>query len=377
MQNVFIYPGALFELKEIINKLGCSRIFLVSGKKSFELSGAHKIIEKLTSGLQVIRFSDFHTNPDWEDVKNGITVFNESHSDVILSVGGGSVIDMAKLINYYSTKKEGISEADYLNRSFYPVTHICIPTTAGSGSEATHFAVMYFGTEKYSIAHNNLKPQYVMIDPDLHYDQTPYQKAVSGIDAFSQAIESFWSVNSTEESRIYALRAMNLIWNYLAMAVNNADKTAHLQVAVGAYLAGKAINISKTTAPHALSYSFTKRLGIPHGHAVALSLPFFINVHINAMNHECNAKCNVEHLLASMQVMSDCLGVDMEVFDLSVREFIDNIGITLNLCELNVSEEQFFEIVKATNTERLNNNPTKVDSNTYSQLYKYLNTNRA
>ena len=187
-------------------------IFLVTGNRSYEKSGAKKFIDNLLDGFNFIRFSDFSENPKIEDVNKGINIFLENSCDYLIAVGGGSVLDMAKLINIGYDKK--ILEDLATNKTEISSSGkklIAIPTTSGSGSEATHFAVVYVGGEKFSVAHPiYMLPNVVVLNPSLTYSMNSYQTALSGIDAFAQAMESYWSINSTEESKKYSKEALRI-----------------------------------------------------------------------------------------------------------------------------------------------------------------------
>ncbi|MEZ4822960.1 MAG: iron-containing alcohol dehydrogenase [Ignavibacteria bacterium] len=124
---------------------------------------------------------------------------------------------------------------------------IAVPTTSGAGSEATHFAVVYSGDKKYSLAHEYILPDYSVIDPQLTFSLPKEITATSGIDAFSQAMESYWNVNANEESRKYSRGAIQLIFDSLSKAVNEGDEESRINMSRAAHLAGKAINITKTT----------------------------------------------------------------------------------------------------------------------------------
>jgi len=360
MQNIIIYPGASIELQCLLKELNIKRIFLVTGKNSFKASGAQAIIEKILSNYDISHFQDFQQNPDWKDVQKGIMYFNHSKPELILAVGGGSVIDMAKLINYYyNCDVDLINENNINNPNFKPLPCICIPTTAGSGSEATHFAVMYINNTKFSISQQKLIPNYAIIDPKLHYSQTPYQKAVSGIDALAHAIESFWSIQSTNESRLYSEIALELVWNNLPKVVHEGDHLAHLKLAIGANLAGRAINIAKTTAPHALAYGFTKYAGLPHGHAVALSLPFFYSVHNNINDKKCNDIRGEQYVKNIMNKISSIINANNN--ENPINDFLSKINIETNPTMLNITNDTIEKVIKNINSQRMANNPSKID----------------
>lgn len=369
MQDTIIYPGASIELQCLLKELNKKRIFLVTGKNSFKASGTQAIIEKFLSDYNVTHFRDFQQNPDWKDVQKGIMYFNHSKPELILAVGGGSVIDMAKLINYYyNCDLNLINENNINNPNFKPLPYICMPTTAGSGSEATHFAVMYINNTKLSIAHQKLIPNYVIIDPILHYSQTPYQKAVSGIDALAHAIESFWSIQSTKESILYSEKALELIWDNLPKVVHECDHLAHLKLAIGANLAGKAINIAKTTAPHALSYIITKLYNIPHGHAVSLTLPYFFlfnltddKLKINNAHFDSKKICNILR----------CNNVNEG--KLKLEKMFADIGLECKLSKLGaLNKKDMSIIVNSVNQERMKNNPYFIEKEQLLEIIEHI-----
>lgn len=367
-----IYPGAIRELRFILKRIDAQKVFLVTGRSSFTLSGAKSEIENQLFDFDCVEFKEFQINPDLEDVKRGISIFGKENCDVIIAVGGGSVIDVAKLINYYhQSPLDNLDAASLENKDFSPVPLICIPTTAGSGSEATHFAVMYVKNIKHSIADPKLMPAQVIIDPILHYSQTPYQKAVSGIDAFAQAVESLWNVNSTDESVVYAEQAIQTIWRNLEKAVLDNDANAHWALALGANLAGRAINITKTTAPHALSYGFTKALGLPHGHAVALSIPFFIKYHAGIQEEECNDNRGADHVNQVIDRIAYLLDVRTEALSREVILFFERLGVSVKFAELKISKQLFKEVAQGINYERLKNNPGKVDDSVLESLFEF------
>ncbi|SVD90379.1 uncharacterized protein METZ01_LOCUS443233, partial [marine metagenome] len=207
----------------------------------------------------------------------------KNNCDIIIGAGGGSSIDIAKCINVFQSNESNF-EAIIKNPSLIKnkgVPLIAIPTTAGTGSEATHFAVMYQNKIKYSIAHPNLMPEYAIVDAQFTFNLPPYITACCGFDALGQAIESFWATGADDLSKRYARKAIIKIKGHIIDAVNKSDKYSREELAHGAFLSGKAINISKTTAPHAISYPLTSDFGIPHGHAVALTLGYFFEINEN------------------------------------------------------------------------------------------------
>ena len=147
------------------------------------------------------------TDSNFQTIISGCEKIKKSNSDLIIAIGGGRIIDAAKLISVTASFKENyeniIRGKEIINNKFLPL--LVMPTTAGTGSEATSFSVVYLDGKKYSIASEKLLPEYVIADASLVQEMPNYLKACTLFDAFSQAIESFWSVNATEISREYSL----------------------------------------------------------------------------------------------------------------------------------------------------------------------------
>ncbi len=218
-------------------------------------------------------FSEFGPNPTIEMLESGVASFVNNNSDSIVSIGGGSSIDIAKCIKIAisETNKSHLFEGNY-NFEYLNVPHICLPSTSGTGSESTSFAVLYKDGVKYSIDNPSLLPEFVLLYPSLVLTVPLFQKKCTMLDALCQGIESYWSKNATPVSKRYSLKTIKLVVNnYENYLSGDAKATANMQKA--ANNSGKAINIARTTAAHALSYGLTSLYGIPHGLAVALILP--------------------------------------------------------------------------------------------------------
>jgi alcohol dehydrogenase class IV len=359
-QTEFIYPGAIENIYTILKENPVDNIFLVKGKQSFIKSGIQKSFKTIYERYNIIEFSEFGVNPKIEEARKGYDIFKKSDATLIIAAGGGSVIDMAKLIKYLIIQDSSIP----------PPTIIAIPTTAGTGSEATHFAVVYIDEIKYSYANEQMLPDIAIVDADLLKGQSNYQMAVSGIDAFAQGIESYWSIQSTEESMIYSEKAIRLMWKNLRNAIDG-DKEALKNIAEGSNWAGKAINIAKTTAPHALSYGFTSKFGLPHGHAVALFLPFFFNYHWNTQPELCSENRGVDFIKDKIQRIERMLYHNNSNSYKDIALFINSCGLETDLNKLGITKEKFISVLELVNIERLRNNPVRVDQEILESIYKF------
>ncbi len=338
--------------------LPCRKLLLVRGGKSYCSCGAAAILTAFfkEKNISVVEFSDFSANPKQEDLERGIKLATSHQPDAILAVGGGSVIDMAKLIRFYLSYEETVATDGY--SQIAPLIPLgIIPTTAGTGSESTHFAVLYRQGAKHSIAHEDILPNHVLADADLCLSASPYQIACSGLDALCQAIESCWSVRSTPESRVYALNALNFIYPALKPAIFNKNKKALKQLLIGANLAGKAINISFTTAPHAYSYGLTMMAGLPHGHAVACFLPYFFKLNNNITDEACNDLRGVKHVISTLNAIAECLGYSLQ----EAPNALKNMIVTLLPESCTLTRNRWGKILQGVNMSRLSNNPVKIN----------------
>ena len=339
--------------KDLIKK----NIFYVTGRHSFDKCGVKKYITKnISCGEPITRFYNFSPNPNLSDVAKGISQFKNGKYDCIVAAGGGSVIDMGKLIAYFlehSIDKFPSSETSH-SKELCPV--IAIPTTAGSGSEATHFAVVYHQKKKYSIAHAGLKPALAILNPKFSFRCSLSQKIPSALDAFCQSIESYWSKGANSISKKHAFKALSLLTNNLESGIAGNDYEAFEKVFLASNYAGKAIDISKTTACHALSYHLTSKYSIPHGKAVAMLMPYVFDYH-------------ARHLRDSLAIKDiiNILGFDRKCLHRDFKNFYHRIGFHDNLETLGISLDAIGdELSENVNQERLQNNPIKID---ISQLF--------
>lgn len=362
------------ELMDLVHKFSPKNIFLVTGGESYLKSGADTFIESSLKGFNYIRFYDFEENPKYEDVISGVSIFNKFNCDLVIAIGGGSVLDMAKLINIFSANPQ----EEYLNiiKSNALIinkgkTLIAIPTTAGTGCEATHFAVVYHNKVKYSVSHEFVLPEIVGLNYNFTLTQPKYLTACAGLDALSQAIESFWSTYSTDESKKYAEEAILLLMRFLETRVSKPTVESAKAVSLGAYLAGKAINISKTTAPHAISYAFTSYFSLPHGHAVFLTLPKFIEYNSRVSNIDVNDSRGENYVRENIGFLCKLLGVDSpKKANNLLKQLANKIGIELSLSKLGIDNIEDLKLISDNiNIERLKNNPRKFNKNDLKEVF--------
>lgn len=357
-QRFFLGESSIKELIPILQEYTPDHIFLVRGKNSYEKCGAQAVLEsvfvKLACG--VTEFLDFEANPKIEDMEKGLSLLKEYPTNMIIAIGGGSVLDMAKLLRFFYSYSGNPTGGEFeKKRQLIPL--ITLPTTAGTGSEATHFSVLYKDKVKYSVEHDAILPDVAIVYPKFTYGNSKYLTSCTGFDALAQAIEAYWNVNATEESDKYAAKAIKLLWPNLPLVVNSPTAEARNKVSEGSYWAGRAINITKTTAPHAFSYSFTTDYGYPHGHAVALTFPFFMRYNIGNSDILLNPNINPYLYKIKMQKMLQWLNMECVDVAIAMKEYIRNLGLDIDISQIDISK-----IVSSVNIQRLINNPYKVEA---------------
>jgi len=366
--------GSITKLEEIIKKENPKSIFLVTGKSSYTSSGAQEQIDIILAGIKTARFSDFCTNPKLEEIQRGINLFSQGKYDLVIAIGGGSSIDVAKSINVLSSNPEspenyiiGKVKIESKGKPF-----VAIPTTSGSGSEATKFAVIYIDKTKYSLSDDFLLPNYVIIDAQLTMSLPSYQTACTGVDALGQAIESYWSINSTSESQRYSKEAIGLILENLEEAVNNPNKINKTKVAKASNLAGKAINITQTTACHAISYPITSFYGIPHGHAVGLTLGEMLDYISLVSKEDCLDDRGVNYVTKSIRIILETMQVETpEEGRDKISSLMERIGLKTKLSQLGVEDIELI-IKNGFNPKRVKNNPRKLTEEKLREILKRI-----
>lgn len=361
-QTITFAPLTAQSLLNHLPFLQCRKLLIVHGHFSYRSCGAEDILSPIWREwkTETAEFDDFQVNPHYKDLEKGLKLAQKFQPGAILAVGGGSVMDMAKLIRFFSAYEGEVTHGPY-RRTHDQIPMAAIPTTAGTGSESTHFAVVYKNGIKYSIAHDDILPDGVLLDPKLSYSATPYQMACSGLDAMCQAIESCWSVQSTSISRRYALQALKLIYNALPAAVHHQKKSAMDQLVSGSNLAGRAINISFTTAPHAYSYGLTSIANVPHGLAVSCFLPFFFQLNAGVSDGTCNDPRGCAHVKSVLQDIASCMGCSVWQAPQHLKKWILDLMKPLPH-SFHLSQGEWQQVLASVNLNRLGNNPVCINS---------------
>ena len=314
----------------------------------------------------MIRFSDFQPNPLYESVVEGVKLFRDEKCDAIIAVGGGSAMDVAKCIKAYCQMEGNGEDGGFLKQEIRPngIPFLAMPTTAGTGSEATRYAVIYFEGKKQSVTSESFIPETVLMDPDCLKTLPLYQKKATMCDALCHAIESFWSVNSTEESRGYSREAIRGIIENMNGYLNNTE-VGRKGMLLAANTAGKAINITQTTAGHAMCYKITSLFGCAHGHA-AMLCDRVLYPWMTDNTDKCIDPRGEAYLKLILDEIGQALGCEnAKAGAKKLQEIFDFLTFEIPAA----TEAQYGELKTSVNPVRLKNHPVALDENTIDQLY--------
>jgi len=340
------------------------KVFLVCDGSIQFLKELNDKLDEIT--VPMIHFSDFQPNPLYESVVRGVALFRKEACDCIIAVGGGSALDVAKCVKLYSNLPGDGENGAWLNEGVIPneVPFLAMPPTAGTGSEATRYAVIYYDGKKQSITSESFIPDTVLMDSNALKTLPLYQKKATMCDALCHAVESFWSVNSTDESKDYSRKAIQgVLVNMDGYLANTEEGNAGMLMA--ANLAGEAINITQTTAGHAMCYKITSLFGAAHGHAAMLCdrilFPWMVR---NA--DKCIDPRGEDYLKSTLNEIGVALGgTDAKS---GARKFVE-LFERLDFQIPKASEEQFEELKMSVNPVRLKNHPITLDIDTINELY--------
>lgn len=366
--------NGIANLPEILKEVGCKKLFLVIDS-SYPFLNIKDAIETLPIEEKV-KFSDFTPNPLYEQVCNGIELLKSSNCDTILAVGGGSAIDVAKCIKLAVLAEEGNAAiipplvAQRLPIDGERIPFIAIPTTAGTGSESTHNAVMYYEGAKQTVTSDGVLPDYAILEPSVLKTLPLYQKKCTMMDALCQGIESWWSVNSTDESKEYSKKAVELIMSNWRKYIFKNDDAAAASIMLAANYGGRAINIAQTTAAHAMSYKITSMYKFPHGHAVAVGLPVIWQYMLAHMDN-CIDHRGKEYLAAIFFQISSAMGYldPSKAIDEYLRMMVD---MELKNPVATKKKEELDVLSSSVNPVRLKNNPIFLDRTGIEELYSVI-----
>ncbi|MCS7112940.1 MAG: iron-containing alcohol dehydrogenase [Nitrososphaerota archaeon] len=289
----------------------------------------------LDEGFKVEVFDKVEPEPSIDTAEAISKLVRSSKFDLVVGVGGGSVMDMAKIASIASTNLKPIRSYIGVNLVEKPgLPHILVPTTAGTGSEVTDIAVVTIPEDeiKSSMISPYLLPDVAIVDPSLTYTLPPSITASTGLDAISHALEALMSVNSNHITDIVALEALRLAYRYLPEAYRSSNPENRYYMSLAALLAGIALCNAGVCLGHALAYTFAVSYRVPHGVSCGLTLPYAFEY-------------NSTNIGRKIPSIAKSLGIDVEgrsIEELSksitdhLFELVETVGIPTKLREIGI-----------------------------------------
>lgn len=254
-------------------------ILLVTSRGFTKRGLVNEIVDKLGRS-RIFVFDDVTPNPEKSHLQTNITQFTHNKIEHVIALGGGSVIDAAKvfcgLLSHINTSLDDLLLADAVENK---VNLIAIPTTSGTGAEVTPFATVWQSniTKKHSLY--GIRPNVTLLDPSLALSLPFEQTLYPALDALSHALESLWNKHKTKESEVFAKQAISYICQSLQkVLIEPKNLGARRDLQRAATLAGMAISMTRTAIAHALSYPLTAGYAVPHGLACSFTLSAIIDV---------------------------------------------------------------------------------------------------
>ncbi|MGC9934523.1 iron-containing alcohol dehydrogenase [Priestia aryabhattai] len=365
--------GSISKIGEEAEKLNATKVIIITDKVIRQTGLLSKVINPLEeAGLATDIIDDVVPEPPFENLEQMITQIEGKGYDLLVGVGGGSALDIAKVLSIMLTNQEDVRDLVGIEKVKNPgVPTILVPTTSGTGSEVTYNAIFTDIRDKVKkgIVSPYLLPKVAIVDPELTLTVPPSVTAATGMDALVHAVESYTAIRAGELTDGIALQAIKLISRSLRKAVyNGKDLKAREDMAMGSLLAGISLGNAGVGAVHALAYPLGGKFKVPHGVANSLLLPFVMKY---------NAVADLEKFAEVAKAMGE------NVEGLSLREAADravqalaqlskDVGIPSSLKEVGVTASDISDLAEeASKIDRLlNNNPRWLTVKEIKKIYE-------
>ena len=339
-------------VKDVIGELNVKKVLLIKWSETALENQAGKELYEALYGCDVTELVFEKSNPDIVDLYELHQNKKQEKLELVIAVGGGSVLDIAKsfaaiLDNEYASIEELRQAIIEKNTGKPACPWIGIPTTAGTGSEVTCWATVWDAEKgsKLSLEDKRNYAYAAYIEPEFTMSMPMKLVVSSALDAVAHATESYWAKAHNMVSGIYALKAISMIMTNLELLMEDQKEEYYLAMAEASMLAGRAFSNTKTTACHSISYPLTLRYGIPHGVAVSMLLPALL--------------CMNESKIEQKEALLEAYGAKtMEEAGQRIITILEKAGISYKLSDWNVKKEELDELAKNCFTKgRMENNP--------------------
>ena len=364
--------GSLTEAGFAVARLGGRRPFLVTDPGIIAAGWADELQAHLTElGLTAVLWHDVTPNPKDHEIAAGFERYQESGADVLIGLGGGSVMDAAKGIAILSGNGGRILDyagVDQVTRPIPPL--LMIPTTAGTGADVSQFCIVSDTTEsvKVTIMGRGLVPDISLTDPRLLVTMPDSLAAATGLDALTHAVESYVSRAHNPLADGHALSAAHLVGENLGRTIREpSDSSARLNMAQASLEAGLAFSNAILGATHAMSHQVGGLLDAPHGVVNGVLLPHVIRYNAEVVPHRFVALAGAMGL-----ALNGATGIDAGYLLADrVRELADEVGVPRGLGDLGVTEDDIVRLARTTLSDAcLATNPRDADAADIEKLFR-------
>jgi len=352
--NIRFGKGCLAKLSETLKAPAVRNILIFTGNKSAKISGALKYIEENLPAGKVRIFEDIKPNPTIDSLKDGVDISKKNKIDLIIAVGGGSVIDYGKAVAVLSKEKGKPHDFFYKKSTIKnnKIRFVAVPTTFGTSSEITPYAVMTDKSRaiKVTLTDKNIFPDYAFIDPRFTLTMPKTVVAASCADLFSHAVEAYWNVNSTELTDTFSEQAIRIFLKYYKQTFNcPRNLKVREKISLASVCAGLAFSNTRTTACHSISYPLTTVFDIPHGIACILTLGEMLEVNSQAGGGKILKLCKI---MDCSSVKEAKKRISFILADLDVKAKLRDYGLVKS--DLSVVAKKGFT------PEKMANNPYRI-----------------
>jgi alcohol dehydrogenase len=275
---VFKGANSALVLCEQVALLGFEKVIILTDDflgSSGILDGIKRTLSE--NGVEHVVYDGVLPDPSFDQVQAGQAMVAAEHCEAVIAVGGGSVLDAAKMVCLLHTNPGELADFDGIQKCKNPgLPLFAVPTTAGTGSEITTAAIISDPTShsKVPVVDSKMLPGYVALDAEMMKGMPPGITASTGMDALTHAVESILSTASTETTELQARAAVRLIFKYLVRACENGDDMeARDGMAMASFYAGAAFGMTSVGYVHGIAHQFGRVCGTPHGYANAMVLP--------------------------------------------------------------------------------------------------------
>ncbi|WP_288402417.1 iron-containing alcohol dehydrogenase [uncultured Acinetobacter sp.] len=374
--NIISGLGSIQELKNVLTQQSYQKALIVTDAGMILHQLHQPILEILTQiGLEYLIYSDIQADPPEHIVLEAVDFAAQEQIDVIIGFGGGSSMDVAKIIALLAHPKQQqkLSEIYGINQAKAPrLPLILIPTTAGTGSEVTPISIVTTGaTTKMGVVAPILYADVAILDATFTQGLPAHITAATGIDAMVHAIEAYTSsVKKNFYADMLAQNALKLLNHNLAKVLKNgADLEARQNMLVGSMLAGQAFANAPVAAVHALAYPLGGHFHLSHGHTNALILVEVLKF---------NAPKAKQHYAELMQLLdprsTGCTDGLCDLFIDHMQNHLDQSGLTLKLKDLDIPEAKLPQLAKDAmlQTRLLQNNPREMTEQDALHIYQAI-----